>query len=245
MMQGFLDDGAARAHVVGSWLLDPHEPCAVVPPGMFAMTFTRAGDLVYSQRWSEGIERIFLTYRIEHGQLVTDQPSDPREQRTPLALDDAGRLLAYDLGERTCFVREMPGQELDPDAALLALAARAVRDALAATAAGAPVSPFLVHEDGAGQRSSQCFYADTPEEAQAAAEAAAKTLHEARTCVYVVDGYLGGGAHGMHALVIAASRRGRPSALVVAQPYTFDAQGRGRASGGFTPPEETGYGWLP
>jgi len=244
MKNGPLDDVALGAYVVGSWLLDPREPCGRLPPGAFAATFTHGGDLVYSQRWSQGIARIFLTYRIEEGQLVTDQPSMPGEQRYPLTLDEAGRLHAYDLGERTIFVREEADEALDPDAGLLALAAVALRHGVAAASVAGPGAPFLMHEDGAGTRGLVRFVGEAPEHAHAAAARAAGALHDARACAFAVDGYLGGGSHGIHAIVVEASRRGRAGALLVAQPYTFDEHGRARASGEPTPPEETAHGLL-
>lgn len=240
-----LDDASLREHVVGSWLLDPREPCDLVPPGEFAVTFTRAGDLVYSQRWSEGIERIFLTYRIEGGELVTDQPSAPREQRSRLVIDDAGRLHAHDLGAQTIFVRERDGDELDRDARLLALVAFTVRRSLTAASPRTAATPVLAHEDAEGRRALLHLDMPTPEEAHAAGELAALELHEAQLCAYALDGHLGGGTHGMHAIVVEASRRGAASGLLVAQPYTFDEHGRATPSGGLTPPEETPYSWLP
>lgn len=239
-----LDDAALCAHVIGSWLLDPREPSERLPPGLFAATFTRAGDLVYSQRWEEGIERIVLTYRIEGGALVTEQPSVPGEQRSPLSLDDEGRLHSLDLGEPSIFAREAPDQQLDPDAALLALVSVAVRTGLASAAPTVAARSFLLHEDSAGERHLAHFDAATPEAARQAAEQAARTLVDAHACAYALDGYLGGGTHGMHAIVVEASRRGRACGLLLAQPYTFDAHGRAVPSGGLTPPEETARGWL-
>jgi hypothetical protein len=46
-----------------------------------------------------------LTYRVVEGWLLTDQPSDPREERTPWVLEPDGGLMLGAAGARSWFRR--------------------------------------------------------------------------------------------------------------------------------------------
>ena len=46
-----------------------------------AIEFTVAGDLVYSNPRRSGLERVLLTFELDGGELITDQPFAPRTER--------------------------------------------------------------------------------------------------------------------------------------------------------------------
>ena len=229
-----IDTAALTARLLGSWRLDPAEPCTVATPGELAMTVTRAGELVYSDRARGGLQRIQLTYRVDGADLVTDQPSAPREQRSPLVFGADGRLYSHDLGAPAVFVRETAADILDPDAALSALAGFALRHGIASAGAGEPLIPFVVSEDGAGQRSLTRYVTDAVG-ARAAGEAALRDS-AATMYAFALDGYVTLDGKKTDAVIVEAGRRGRDRALVFVQPYavrgdTAVATGPQHASG--------------
>jgi hypothetical protein len=69
------------------------------------MAFRPDGTLQYSIDAGEKWQIIRLTYHVAQGQLVTDQPSAPREERTPYAFDADGLLILGPPGERSWYRR--------------------------------------------------------------------------------------------------------------------------------------------
>jgi hypothetical protein len=57
--------------------------------------FTREGGLIYSIVERGRIQKIFLRYYIEGDELVTDQLSAPRTERTRFKLDGSKMILQY------------------------------------------------------------------------------------------------------------------------------------------------------
>jgi hypothetical protein len=70
-----------------------------------SLHFKPNGELLYLIPEADRLSAIRLVYRVEGSQLVTDQPSAPREQRTEFELDGDQLILKYQ-GGRARFRRE-------------------------------------------------------------------------------------------------------------------------------------------
>jgi hypothetical protein len=210
------------------------------------LTVTSGGDLIHSQGGDSGLSRILLEYRVEDGDLITDQPSHPREERTPISFDGDGRLILVDLGAREIYARETAATAFDPDAALYALAAFALRHGVASAHAGDAMVPFLIGATVAGQRTLVRFVAASPESAREEAERAARGLGpEVTACAYAHDGYVRGPEGRVDAIIVEASRRDRPHALTVALAYLFPpGGGPAQPSGNLITFPDAARSWL-
>lgn len=220
------------ARLVGTWMLDPDEPCAIAPPGELQATITRS-ELVYSSFQQGSVQRIQLTYRVDGGDLITDQPSAPKEQRSPISFGADGRLYLSDLGAPTIFVRSNDAR--DPDAAMSALAGFALRHGIDSAGSGGPIIPFVMLEYTDGTRKLVRFVTDAAG-ARAAAEAELAKSSDVAMYAFALDGYLTIDGQKSDAILVEASREGRDRALVFAQPYavrgdTAVATGPQHASG--------------
>jgi hypothetical protein len=211
-----------------------------------ALTITPGGDLIYSDPGgSGGIKRILLEYRVDGADLITDQPSHPREQRTPISFDGHGRLILADLRRRAVYTRENAADIFDPDAGLYALAGAALRHGVESAHAGDAIIPFLMSVDARGRKALIRFVADSPAGARAQAERAAAALDPDATCAYAYDGFLRQGDQRADAIIVEASRPGRAHALTVALAYAFPSSGgAAQASGAIVPFPDTTPSWL-
>lgn len=57
--------------------------------------FREDGRMLYLVQRSGRSERTFLTWRVDGGEIVTNQPSAPREERTTFRFDGADVVLAF------------------------------------------------------------------------------------------------------------------------------------------------------
>jgi len=62
--------------------------------------------LLYTVHAPDKDEIILLKYRLEDGYLITDQLSDPREERTRLVFERDGKLRLCFGGKESSYVRE-------------------------------------------------------------------------------------------------------------------------------------------
>lgn len=91
--------------LLGKWISEPggseiHESYEDT-----TLEFKQGGRLDYTIHGSEKDQKIFLTYRVEDNILITDQPSHPREERTPFMFAEDGRLVLVYGGQRYLYVR--------------------------------------------------------------------------------------------------------------------------------------------
>ena len=80
---------------------DPLDGSGISEFGKTALEFRPDRSLVYTALEDTRTQVILLTYRVEDGALITDQPSAPREERTPFLLSDDGKELVLIYGDRT------------------------------------------------------------------------------------------------------------------------------------------------
>ena|SRR5258705_9837938 len=93
------------SQLVGSWITDPTDKEALDEYGSTTLVFTESGDLRYIIH-AEGKDQVMLlTYRIDRGTLITNQPSDPKEERTDFFFTPDGKLVLDYGGSKTHYVR--------------------------------------------------------------------------------------------------------------------------------------------
>lgn len=91
--------------LIGRWMTDPQDLESILEYGLVSLEFAADGNLRYIAH-VEGKDQIMdLTYRVEDGMLITNQPSEPREERTPFALTPEGRLVLTYGDVRSYYVR--------------------------------------------------------------------------------------------------------------------------------------------
>lgn len=78
--------------LLGTWIQDPKDTESIRRFRNVKLHFTADGQLVYTILGDEKDQKIFLTYRVENNILITDQPSDPREERTKFRITADGKL---------------------------------------------------------------------------------------------------------------------------------------------------------
>lgn len=69
------------------------------------LEFKEGGQLEYTICGTEKDQKIFLTYRVENNTLITDQPSHPREEHTPFAFTENGKLVLIYGDKRSLYIR--------------------------------------------------------------------------------------------------------------------------------------------
>lgn len=84
--------------LVGRWY-------GVVNGEKVALEFLPDGRLAYAILTPNGTQVMRLTYRVEGGELITDQPSAPREERTAFSIDGKGNLTVTFGGTLSVFSR--------------------------------------------------------------------------------------------------------------------------------------------
>ena len=69
------------------------------------MEFKRGARLVYCIGEKDSRQFMFLTYRFEGDTLLSDQPSEPREERTKYEITQDGKLILYYGNDKGVFVK--------------------------------------------------------------------------------------------------------------------------------------------
>ena len=72
--------------LVGAWLVDQTDARALTDLGNVLLEFSEDGGLLYTIRGQEKDQIIMLRYKVEGSTIVTDQPSEPRTERTQFSL---------------------------------------------------------------------------------------------------------------------------------------------------------------
>ena len=89
----------------GKWRVDPTDLAAVDRFGETELHFRNDGILIYTVKDETKDEIAILRFRVDGDVLITDQPSEPREERTRFGLTEDGRLFLDDGHGRAHYVR--------------------------------------------------------------------------------------------------------------------------------------------
>ncbi len=93
--------------LVGRWVIDPSDSHAIEAFGQVSLDFREDGSLTYSTLQEGRIQTMFLTYRVVGDELLTDQPSAPRDEQTQFSITQDGRLVLTFGGVQSMFRREV------------------------------------------------------------------------------------------------------------------------------------------
>ena len=85
--------------LLGKWSSEPGSD------EVTTLEFKEDGQLEYTIYSTDKDQKIFLTYRVENNTLVTDQPSHPREERTPFTFTEDGKLALIYGDQRSLHIR--------------------------------------------------------------------------------------------------------------------------------------------
>ncbi|MBE7448007.1 MAG: hypothetical protein HS111_03700 [Kofleriaceae bacterium] len=91
--------------LVGSWMVDPEDDVALARFGNVVIRFAADGALTYTIRGDGKDQIVLLRYRVEGDELISNQPSAPRQERTRFRLASDGRLVLQNEGFSATFVR--------------------------------------------------------------------------------------------------------------------------------------------
>jgi hypothetical protein len=84
-------------NLVGNWVVDETDGPAIAALGNVHLAFESDGRLTYTVREGTKKQIINLRYTVEGTTIITDQPSDPRIERTPFSISADGLLtLTFD-----------------------------------------------------------------------------------------------------------------------------------------------------
>jgi hypothetical protein len=95
------------AALLGTWKSDPSDTAASLDYGKVTLEFGADGTLLYISHGSDKDDVIRLTYTVEPDFIVTDQPSQPRVERTRYRFTDDGKLILSFAGQESSYVRAM------------------------------------------------------------------------------------------------------------------------------------------
>lgn len=83
----------AGTEFLGTWETDALDRESLRKFGRVTLEIKVNGRLIYTIHEQNKEQKIFLKYGTENGTLVTDQPSTPREERTPYSITPDGKLV--------------------------------------------------------------------------------------------------------------------------------------------------------
>ena len=94
-----------QSQIIGMWITDPADKATLRDFGCASLQFQEDGKLTYISHDTDKDQVIFMTYRIDGQTLITEQPSEPREERTGFVFTHDGKLrLIYD-GQAAVYIR--------------------------------------------------------------------------------------------------------------------------------------------
>jgi hypothetical protein len=92
--------------LLGAWRSDPSDCAGRKGYGEITLKFGSDKSLLYITHHHNRDEMTHLTYTIEPGFIVTNQPSEPRIERTAYEFTDDGTLILAFQEEKSRYIRE-------------------------------------------------------------------------------------------------------------------------------------------
>lgn len=78
--------------LLGTWKLDPSDIKSQQMYGNISIEFKSTGELIYTVHLKDKEQKMFMTYEVKGGLLVTDQPSNPNKEETEFKILPNGKL---------------------------------------------------------------------------------------------------------------------------------------------------------
>lgn len=91
--------------LLGRWTTDPTDTEAIEEYGRTTVVFSDDGSLTYIIHGEGRDQVIIMKYRVDDGVLVTDQPSQPGEERTAFTITPDVKLVLEFGGISSRYVR--------------------------------------------------------------------------------------------------------------------------------------------
>lgn len=91
--------------LIGTWKSDRNDSTGAGTYGEVTLKFGADGTLLYIIRESDRDQIVRTTYNIEPGFIVTNQPSEPRFERTEYHLGEDGVLILAFGGRKSRYVK--------------------------------------------------------------------------------------------------------------------------------------------
>jgi hypothetical protein len=91
--------------LIGTWKSDPNDSTGTSAYGHVTLKFGADGTLLYIIREQNRDQVMRLTYHIESGFIVTNQPSESRSERTEYQLGEDGVLVLAFGGRKSRYVK--------------------------------------------------------------------------------------------------------------------------------------------
>jgi hypothetical protein len=118
--RGLMGESDAGKQIIGKWRSDPADAEAIAEYGDVSLDFSRTGALTYTIHTEGKRQIMLLTYRIDGDVLVTDQPSDPKEERTRFRITSEGKLFLEHEYRPSTYVRvadspSLPSSSVNPN----------------------------------------------------------------------------------------------------------------------------------
>jgi hypothetical protein len=211
--------------MIGAWrIASPAEP-AFRRTGEHAYYFARDGVLILSVRAATGITQLLLTWAEREGQLVIDQPSAPREERTAWL-----RASEHTMQMGGSWYVADPASAFDPDAPWWALVAAGAWHGIA-SAGPDPFIPFLMLDEAGGRKLIRLVTSNIADaEREAEKYVAAASFERA---VWVRDGRIVLERGKIDAVIVTRYERGGGKAATHGLPYRL-VDGRAVIAGPFS-----------
>ena len=89
--------------LLGRWISDPRDSASLADP--VSLEFLDDGSLTYTLHGGEKNQVMLLQFYTDGENIITDQPSSPREERTPYSFSADGALLLLRDGQLFTYVR--------------------------------------------------------------------------------------------------------------------------------------------
>jgi hypothetical protein len=96
---------AQETALIGTWKSDTNDSTGAAAYGDVTLKFGADGTLLYIIREHDRDQTMRLTYHIEPGFIVTNQPSEPRPERTEYQLGEDGVLILTFAGRKSRYVK--------------------------------------------------------------------------------------------------------------------------------------------
>ena len=94
-----------EAELIGTWKSDPADAAGTGVYGAVTLKFGSDGTLLYTIHEVDRDQVMRLTYRTEPGVIVTDQPSQPRPERTEFEFTQDGALVLAFGGHKSRYIK--------------------------------------------------------------------------------------------------------------------------------------------